>query len=96
MTSAIGPGDFVECVNADPQFIIPTGLSAGAIYQVQALTPPRPGRWAVAGLLLVGVRHPGNELGDYNPDRFRPIYRPRADFIESLKQPSPARESEAA
>lgn len=88
MAEPIGPGDWVECVDASPMRFFETGLTVGAVYLVEGCTYPRDG--LIAGLLLRGVRHPGNLLGDYNPRRFRPIYKPSADLIQSLLRPVPA------
>lgn len=87
--SAIGKGDWVECVDASPSVV--TGesiLVAGAIYRVSAIVGPD--AYGAMGLQLVGVALTANQrlwgLG-WLIDRFRPIYRPSADFIEKLKQP---------
>jgi hypothetical protein len=86
MAGAIGKGDWVECVDASPMRHIPTGLVAGCIYCVEGLTPARmEGNSSLgSGLLLVGIRHPGNWRGDFAASRFRPIYRPNSELLESL------------
>jgi hypothetical protein len=72
----------------------------GKIYQVRDVADrrcPVTGRtWQ--GLRLVGIvlAVPGHPDAYAQVEAFRPIYRPSADFIESLKQPSPAREPEHA
>ncbi len=93
--SAIGPGDWVECVNNTP---LPDHsgvyldalreLRVGAIYQVRA--------FGLGGtILLVGLQSGSERLGYAPPHgwmvaRFRPVYRPNQEIIESLKQPAPA------
>jgi hypothetical protein len=94
--SAIGPGDFIECVDAGPYrgsggWVVPTLalLVHGAIYQVATLsTHPE---YGVPTVCLVGYPSYGEEVGDaifcgWGLFRFRPIYRPKADLIESLLQ----------
>lgn len=74
MSAPIGRGDWVECINAAPARVYETGLTVGAVYQVEdVIFCPRKRRPA---LILVGRRHPDpkNTTGQYNPDRFRPIY----------------------
>ncbi len=84
MSEPIGPGDWVECVDDDPCEVYgPSGLIAGALYRVlgaKKCTDPNTGYVADALKVLVSPRWHGLK-------RFRPIYRPRADFIESLKAP---------
>jgi hypothetical protein len=87
--SAIGPGDWVECVNPE----VGDGsdfVRLGAIYCVEELVGvdwPTPCCGGVVGMELVGV--PRSEDEAWCPCAFRPIYRPNADFIEHLKQPAP-------
>lgn len=94
MASAIGPGDWVECVDASPcpRYGDP-GLRLGALYQV-ARTERRRDEitgYEGDGVLLSGYRHPSRGVekkSDWlGASRFRPIYRPKADLIESLKAP---------
>lgn len=88
--SDIGPGDFVECVNAAPHRFVPgSGLIQGRLYQVrEVVTFPNV---RGAGLRLCGVTMPAHTNGKefaWSIDRFRPIYRPRPDsFTELLKAP---------
>lgn len=101
MAAPIGPGDFVECVDVRPSLrFAPPALRLGAIYCVEGIEPEcfcsLCGR--CAGLVLLGYApQPGARAA--KACRFRPIYRPNADFIESLKAPpksAPVRESEDA
>ena len=90
--SAIGPGDWVECVDASPHpnHKVSTKLVQGALYRVREESVcPETGK---NGLTLCGVLLPihskiGREIG-WLLSRFRPIYRPKADLIESLKTPA--------
>lgn len=92
--SAIGPGDWVECINASPKpgtrkvdWRGPT-IEVGKLYRVTAAFVDGTG----APVILVGwervkaTRENGFRCG-YHVDRFRPVYRPRTDLIESLLQP---------
>ena len=98
--SAIGPGDWVECVDTsrpnfltlDPREISPSILIRGGVYQVEAVVPSRQSR---PMLQLREVRSKLNPLGAFYAYRFRPIYRPKADLIERLMQPidEPVKES---
>jgi len=89
MTSAIGPGDWVECVDTnpvnfptfDPQKTGPELLTKGAVYQVESIVPSRRRR---PMLQLREVRSTRNPMGAFYAHRFRPIYRPKADLIERL------------
>lgn len=94
MSAPIGPGDFVECVDASiTPGCGPHGLVAGRIYLVLAVEAVPPGfRDAGSpGLLIDGASPTTNECGIpirlFRPERFRPLYRPSADLIESLKAP---------
>jgi hypothetical protein len=88
--SAIGPGDWVECV--DPKGA--DWLTFGAIYLVDDVRKfhgacGHCGRKGAdcdnTGLLLGGIRGIRPGCADYNCSRcFRPIYRPRAELIETL------------
>lgn len=89
--SAIGPGDFVECVDASPSLKTGERLSVGAIYQVREVLrgPGMSGR-TENGVRLVGQRRCLNRQGveyAWRADRFRPIYRPKSSLIEQLKRP---------
>lgn len=93
--SAIGKGDWVECVSYDgghphPARMVGT-LTVGGIYRVRKVVR---GRDSVRGVPADGIQvdgvyayHANGVEGAWHPDRFRPIYRPRADLIESLLQP---------
>jgi hypothetical protein len=91
MSEPIGPGDWVECIGAfvNPFFVV------GRLYQAERVVPaigdcPACGDETGRGLLFVGgprIHHPVVGVMSCCPCRFRPVYRPRADFIESLKAP---------
>lgn len=86
--SAIGPGDWVEALG--PRGAVSwTGARAGGVYCVEALVSTAPCDLCPddhPGLHLFGIqRHPHGWAGC----QFRPIYRPKADLIEQLKQPAP-------
>lgn len=86
MAAPIGPGDWVECVDASFRYSDPDGdlalLRVGAVYQVEAV---RIG----PGLLLCGVPMVQRQRG-YWADRFRPIYRRDATLITRLLEKLPA------
>lgn len=87
--TAIGPGDFVECVVGARSYFedVHEEVVTGSVYLVDGL------EW---GFSPSGVWGPGLTLAGFRKDhcwsvkRFRPIYTPRADFIQSLMQPAPA------
>lgn len=92
--SAIGPGDWVECVslNCGCETARPDDaalfLSEGSSYRVTRVGRAGNGDEAV-------------EIADWPdtpfcPGHFRPTYREDPDLIESLKQPAPERETEDA
>jgi hypothetical protein len=93
MSQPIGPGDWVECVNRTSQWGGLLGgcdrLRVGALYQVVAVdrNPDDP------AVLLAEARS-DHVSGMFSASHFRPVYRPKSDFIEKLKQPAPAREHE--
>jgi hypothetical protein len=102
MAGAIGPGDWVECVEAGAIYPCRCGVGhearpeicRGALYRVAAvLGPDCDGEFHFR---LAGVENLSDPSLGFFEHRFRLVYRPRADFIESLKQPSPARELEEA
>lgn len=101
MAAPIGPGDWVECVqNRHPTTLPPRGLIVGRCYMVSAagVTPAHDVQPGVPWVRLVGVPDPAPKWG-YRAAWFRPVYRPKADLIESLKAPpqtAPKRETEAA
>lgn len=88
---AIGPGDWVECVHAGEfQGNVSRGrLVQGAIYRVRAIGLTGSG---CLGVALVEVRDPITDRynGFWRIGRFRPIYRPKSEIIEALKQPAPS------
>ena len=88
MAEPIGPGDWVECVEASPcWFYGPTGLTRGALYEVCHVGPGE--CESGFGVWLVGFRSNGPR-GGYGIHRFRKVYRPNADLIQSLLRPVPA------
>lgn len=94
--SAIGPGDFVECIDASPERI--TGakcsLVLGNLYVVEAvwhLTDIRDGLVGCA-IDLVGVARPWDNTA-FGLHRFKPILRPKPDaFTRLLETPTEVRE----
>lgn len=84
MAAPIGPGDWVECVSAGDRLGV---LQRGSIYQISQVKSCAESAFCNhdgctdPGLILRGR----SEL--FCPHRFRPIYRPNAEFIESLKAP---------
>lgn len=99
--SAIGKGDWVECISHHAEKI---GLRAGAAYLVEEVRDM--GRDCSScrdackrmGLRLSGATPivQGYAVGFVCSSAFRPIYRPKSTFIETLKQPAPDRELEDA
>lgn len=97
MAAPIGPGDWVECLRVWPRAPdeAPTGFRVGGLYCVEAA---RDDGWCdvccecCPGLTFTNIARGEWFIGC----AFRPVYRPNADFIESLKQPSPERERETA
>jgi hypothetical protein len=93
--SAIGPGDFVECVHCGGPF--PAGFTVANIYQVSEV-----GLWHGYPWINVDEMPTPRDFGHSAPgwaaECFRPIYRPKSSIIESLKQPvsSPERVEEPA
>lgn len=88
--SAIGPGDFVECVDASPPDRHDRGsrLVVGALYRIARLdiTPYRrlPACWVVGVDVLWRI------------SRFRPIYRPRERAFDHLLTTIPVNTPEPA
>lgn len=89
--TAIGPGDWVECVDNAPrsfnvnkrQIEALKFLKLGKIYVVRGFAP-------FAGILLAEIKAGDEDFGfGWAEERFRPIYRPKADLIERLMQPVP-------
>lgn len=91
--SATGPGDWVECVDAafgaDGGFQCADGwlLQHGAVYMVLEVISAsnRMGK-IVPALRLAGLSHRSEtgRSGGYAARRFRPIYRPKSELIETL------------
>jgi len=82
MTSAIGPGDWVECIDVSWRPLAhypPSQLIVGAVYQVEDVDRDAhdPGIW------LVGITSP-HCTGTFSTSHFKPIYRPKAKLIEDL------------
>lgn len=93
--NAIGPGDWVECVDTSappfPTFTntssVPAVLAKGGVYLVEQVVSSLQGR---PMLVLKQVKALRNHLGAFYAYRFRPVYRPREDLIQQLMQPLPA------
>ena len=90
--SAIGKGDWVECMDASPHLQMGhKSLVSGGIYRVLELHPAgsiRGDRMAYEDAIdLVGDSLPYPFT--WSVSRFRPIYRPKSSLIESLKRPAP-------
>lgn len=98
MAGAIGPGDWIEPV------VLAAGVAApacpqvvgGHVYLCEELV------WSDACQVCDGD-HPGLHIRGvprikhgWAACEWRPVYRPRADLIQSLKQPAPTRELEEA
>lgn len=86
----IGPGDFVECVDATDF----AELTVGTLYRVLAIEPSIHPEWTgVPVLIPSGFPEQGGGLscGRYFCGcalrRFRKAYRPKASLIEGLLEP---------
>ncbi len=87
MGEPIGVGDFVECMRlGQKRYAGYPGFVVGALYQVARVFPGPFPNGALCGLDFAGHPPAPSRLG-WNRDFFRPIYRPRADFIKALKAP---------
>lgn len=88
MTSAIGPGDYVECISADA-----TPLLLGRLYVVRAAHPPSAPCFACGDFATPAVEVEGVEMapgiGFCATCEVRPVYRRRQQLIPSLKAPAP-------
>lgn len=85
--SAVGPGDWVECVDVAPRPNQPSRyrvalaqLQVGKLYRVV-------GEAEIRGLIIEGVRAAAEPALGWKVERFRPIYRPKQELIETLKAP---------
>lgn len=83
--TAIGPGDWVECVAivAPEEGGVRAGFVVGELYCVIEVINHSDG---VPGLEFSNA--PPSGVGGWHSEYFRPIYRPKADLIESLKTPA--------
>lgn len=81
MAADIGKGDWMECASLAPrgEGVRGHGFVIGRIYQVSVVHP-------YGGLDFVGAMRAPSGFG-WKRSRFRPIYRPKADLIESLRAP---------
>jgi hypothetical protein len=91
MAAPIGPGDWVECVSNRGVYGAVTQLRVGAVYRVVAVgvTPPEDEFPNVPWVRLESAPLRPGKIG-FRASLFRPIYRPKSDLIEALKQPAPA------
>jgi hypothetical protein len=82
----IGKGDFVEAIKS--QLGEGCSITAGATYHVEQVYPPDFGMECIVcgpdstGVGLVGQPHSAE--GHWCMCAFRPIYRPKAELLESL------------
>lgn len=98
MAAPIGVGDWVEFIGSSlppPPSRDGVGPVLGRIYCVRQLRPRVRCTDGVVrpGLRVFGVRQFVKTTGkecSYPLIHFRPIYRPRAEIIEALKQPAPS------
>lgn len=89
--NAIGPGDWVECIGYAEEDDPSTWIAdddypqVGSIYRVDAITEHD-------GLILAEFAQIDLEWDarvEWDAEYFRPVYRPKAEIIEALRQPSP-------
>ena len=110
----IGPGDFVECIvecnEGSPgilaHWLCGAQIEKGRVYTVMLVRADIDnfGNMAAGFVLVERDTHwpatvLGGDLGAWNADHFRPIYRRDESIIQTLKAPpinAPARESEEA
>jgi len=95
VAAPIGPGDWVECVDAStpPGFTLRAHLAVGRLYLVEwvGVVPPGFSNPGAPAIRLMG--HPsglnrmGRQTVGWAIARFRPIYRPKQEIIEALKAP---------
>lgn len=89
----IGPGDFIQCVDASPAAW--TGdrlLVAGKVYVVRSVEPDTeaPDGTVGPGVTVDGLKLPPSDNGKetcWRLSRFRLIYRPKRDLISRLLAP---------
>jgi hypothetical protein len=95
MSAPIGPGDYVECVNAGSKWPgFPCFLILGAIYTVERIVLPGPDT-VDDTVFLVGVKNPndgritprGDRVAGFALSRFRPIYRRSDTILKSVLEP---------
>lgn len=85
--SDIGKGDWVECIHGNPVDKPSPGqklLSIGAIYQVEEVGHYAP--LSADYVVIVGF-YSDHPTRGWLASAFRPIYRPKSEIIEALKQP---------
>lgn len=85
MSADIGVGDFVEKILDGPS--VPVGTVARVLALAETALCVDCGDEGPG--LILSVPH-GAPFVSWCTYGWRPIYRPRASFIESLKQPTPA------
>lgn len=94
---AIGPGDWVERLPGKNENVFESasgrsGVVVGGVYRVrEVLEAAEPGGGRVPALRLCGIvalAKDGRE-GAFRASNYRPIYRPKADLIETLMTPVP-------
>jgi hypothetical protein len=89
MSADIGPGDWVECVDASPVNGLPVSLVVGARYQIERVHDYLPhlgnaaSDWFDCAVDLVGVNGPAPDLA-WGLFRFRPIDRPTPEVVHDL------------
>lgn len=92
MAPAIGPGDWVECVDAQFHASAGVALVLAAIYRVREVLPDAilsgGGRGPTVRLRNIALPiGPHGVEASWAISRFRPIYRPKQEIIEALKAP---------
>lgn len=83
---AIGPGDWVECVDDKPRHHPVCNVTRGCIYRVRSVFP---NLGSGPGLALYGVQPAGGRSG-FHADRFRPVRSDITSLEMLLTQPIPA------
>lgn len=97
----IGVGDWVECIGLSGDGVGPyremtPRISAGTIIQVESIIDGINYDDGVDGLTFSRIpgRYPCGRRFAYSIERFRPIYRPKAEILQGLLKP--IREKEPA